>query len=67
MLAALQARATSAGTRAALGVTTPGVQHRYEQWGDGERTAWMLHPDGELDRLRGQGIRGGSVGTIASR
>lgn len=37
----------------ALGVTVPGVQHHYEQSGDGQRTAWMLHPDGSWARATG--------------
>jgi hypothetical protein len=33
-----------------LGVTIPGIQHHYEQAEDGQRTAWLLHPDGSWAR-----------------
>jgi protein-L-isoaspartate O-methyltransferase len=33
-----------------LGITAPGVQHHYEETGDGKRTAWMIHPDGSWAR-----------------
>jgi protein-L-isoaspartate O-methyltransferase len=33
-----------------LGVTVPGIQHHYQQTSDGQRTAWMLHPDGSWAR-----------------
>lgn len=35
------------------GVTIPGVSHHYEETGDGQRTAWMLHPDGSWARATG--------------
>jgi protein-L-isoaspartate O-methyltransferase len=38
-----------------LGVTVPGVLHHYEESGDGQRTAWMLHPDGSWARASGSG------------
>jgi protein-L-isoaspartate O-methyltransferase len=38
-----------------LGVTLPGVQHHYEEPGDGQRIAWMLHPDGSWARATGHG------------
>jgi hypothetical protein len=33
-----------------LGVTIPGIQHHYQETSDGQRTAWMLHPDGSWAR-----------------
>jgi protein-L-isoaspartate O-methyltransferase len=33
-----------------LGVMVPGVQDHYEESGDGQRTAWLLHPDGSWAR-----------------
>jgi protein-L-isoaspartate O-methyltransferase len=36
-----------------LGVTVPGIQDHYEESGDGQRTAWMLHPDGSWARATG--------------
>jgi SAM-dependent methyltransferase len=36
-----------------LGVTVPGVQEHYEETGDGQRTAWLLHPDGSWARATG--------------
>jgi protein-L-isoaspartate O-methyltransferase len=36
-----------------LGVTLPGVQDHYEESGNGQRTAWMLHPDGSWARATG--------------
>src|SRR5216683_3129727 len=38
-----------------LGVTAPGIQHHYTESGDGQRTAWMLHPDGSWARAAGNG------------
>lgn len=39
-----------------LGVTVPGgVFHHYEKSGDGQRTAWMIHPDGSWARATGTG------------
>lgn len=32
-----------------LGVTVPGVEHHYQEK-DGQRTAWLLHPDGSWAR-----------------
>jgi protein-L-isoaspartate O-methyltransferase len=32
-----------------LGVTLPGIEHHYEESG-GQRTAWLLHPDGSWAR-----------------
>lgn len=40
----------------ALGVTVPGgVLHHYQEPGCGQRTAWMLHPDGSWARATGTG------------
>lgn len=36
-----------------LGVTVPGVDHHYEEHGDGRRTVWLLHPDGSWARATG--------------
>ncbi len=36
-----------------LGVTVPGVQDHYEKSGDGQRSAWLLHPDGSWARATG--------------
>ena len=33
-----------------LGIIAPGIEHHYQQDGDGQRTAWMLHPDGSWAR-----------------
>ena len=33
-----------------LGVTMPGVEHHYQEGRDGQRTAWLLHPDGSWAR-----------------
>lgn len=33
-----------------LGVTVPGVEHHYEQTHEGQRTVWLLHPDGSWAR-----------------
>ncbi len=33
-----------------LGIVAPGIEHHYQQAGDGRRTAWMLHPDGSWAR-----------------
>lgn len=38
-----------------LGVSTPGIQHHYEESGAGQRTAWMLHPDGSWARATAAG------------
>lgn len=38
-----------------LGVTLPGVQDHYEETGEGQRTAWLLHPDGSWARATGSG------------
>jgi SAM-dependent methyltransferase len=36
-----------------LGVTVPGIDHHYEEHGDGQRTVWLLHPDGSWARAIG--------------
>lgn len=36
-----------------LGVTVPGIQHHYEETGNGQRTAWLVHPDGSWARATG--------------
>jgi protein-L-isoaspartate O-methyltransferase len=36
-----------------LGVTIPSVQYHYEEAEDGQRTAWLLHPDGSWARATG--------------
>jgi protein-L-isoaspartate O-methyltransferase len=36
-----------------LGVTVPGVQDHYQETGYGQRTAWLLHPDGSWARATG--------------
>lgn len=36
-----------------LGVTMPGVQDHYDETGDGQRTAWLVHPDGSWARATG--------------
>lgn len=36
-----------------LGVTLPGVQHHYHETPGGDRTAWLLHPDGSWARATG--------------
>jgi hypothetical protein len=36
-----------------LGITVPGIEHHYEQTGEGQRTAWLLHPDGSWARATG--------------
>jgi hypothetical protein len=36
-----------------LGVTLPGIEHHYQETGDGRRTAWLLHPDGSWARATG--------------
>lgn len=33
-----------------LSVVADGIQHHYQESGDGQRTAWMLHPDGSWAR-----------------
>ena len=33
-----------------LSVVAPGIQHHYQESPDGQRTAWMLHPDGSWAR-----------------
>ncbi|MGH3866221.1 MAG: methyltransferase domain-containing protein [Pseudonocardiaceae bacterium] len=33
-----------------LGIIAPGIEHHYHQDDDGQRTAWMLHPDGSWAR-----------------
>jgi len=38
-----------------LGVMVPGIQHHYEETGDGQRTAWMIHPDGSWARATATG------------
>ena len=38
-----------------LGITVPGIQHHYEETGDGKRIAWMIHPDGSWARATGAG------------
>jgi SAM-dependent methyltransferase len=36
-----------------LGVTLPGIEHHYQEAGDGRRTAWLLHSDGSWARATG--------------
>lgn len=36
-----------------LGIIAPGIEHHYHQDDDGQRTAWMLHPDGSWARATG--------------
>jgi protein-L-isoaspartate O-methyltransferase len=38
-----------------LGVTAPGIEHYYQRAGDGQRTAWLLHPDGSWARATATG------------
>lgn len=38
-----------------LGVAVPGIRHHYEEAPDGNRTAWMLHPDGSWARATATG------------
>ncbi len=38
-----------------LEVTAPGIDHDYEESGDGQRTAWMSHPDGSWARASARG------------
>jgi len=33
-----------------LSITAPGIQHHFEETPGGQRTAWMLHPDGSWAR-----------------
>jgi protein-L-isoaspartate O-methyltransferase len=33
-----------------LGITIPGIKHHYEKAENGQRTAWLLHPDGSWAR-----------------
>ncbi len=33
-----------------LGIVAPGIEHHYQQDGDGRRAAWMLHSDGSWAR-----------------
>ncbi len=35
---------------AMLEIVAPGIQHRYEEFDDGRRTAWMIHADGSWAR-----------------
>jgi protein-L-isoaspartate O-methyltransferase len=39
---------------AMLGIALPGIQHHFEESASGQRTAWMLHPDGSWARATGQ-------------
>jgi len=36
-----------------LGVTVPGIEHHYHESDDGQRTVWLLHPDGSWARATG--------------
>ena len=36
-----------------LGVSVPGIQHVFAESADGERTEWMVHPDGSWARATG--------------
>jgi protein-L-isoaspartate O-methyltransferase len=36
--------------RSMLGVTVPGTEDHYEESGDGQRIAWLVHPDGSWAR-----------------
>jgi hypothetical protein len=36
-----------------LGIIAPGIEYHYHQDDDGQRTAWMLHPDGSWARATG--------------
>jgi SAM-dependent methyltransferase len=38
-----------------LAITAPGIQHQYQESGDGRRIAWMLHADGSWARASGTG------------
>jgi protein-L-isoaspartate O-methyltransferase len=38
-----------------LGIMAPGIQHEFAESADGERTAWMVHPDGSWARATGTG------------
>jgi protein-L-isoaspartate O-methyltransferase len=38
-----------------LGVTVPGIEHHYQESDDGQRTAWLLHPDGSWARATASG------------
>ena len=38
-----------------LGIVAPGVQHEFAESADGQRTAWMVHPDGSWARATGTG------------
>ncbi|MGH3885799.1 MAG: methyltransferase domain-containing protein [Pseudonocardiaceae bacterium] len=38
-----------------LGIVAPGIEHHYQQDGDGRRTAWMLHSDGSWARATSAG------------
>ncbi len=44
-----------------LGVMIPGIQHHYEESSDGNRTAWMIHPDGSWARATATGDRAPTV------
>ncbi|MCI0689697.1 MAG: methyltransferase domain-containing protein, partial [Sporichthyaceae bacterium] len=37
-----------------LAITAPGIRHGYHQDGDGQRTAWMTHPDGSWAKATGR-------------
>ncbi|MFI1205113.1 protein-L-isoaspartate(D-aspartate) O-methyltransferase [Streptomyces sp. BHT-5-2] len=39
-----------------LSLTTPGIEHRYEQGPDRRRRAWMVHADGSWARAEGRWI-----------
>ncbi|MGA2828215.1 MAG: rRNA adenine N-6-methyltransferase family protein [Streptosporangiaceae bacterium] len=36
-----------------LGISVPGIQHDFAESADGQRTAWMVHPDGSWARATG--------------
>ncbi len=38
-----------------LGIVAPGIQHEFAESADGQRTAWMVHPDGSWARATGTG------------
>ncbi|WP_248959365.1 methyltransferase domain-containing protein [Sphaerisporangium perillae] len=39
--------------RSMLDVTVPGIEHHYEEYDDGRRSAWMSHKDGSWARATG--------------
>ena len=38
-----------------LGIVAPGIQHEFAESASGQRTAWMVHPDGSWARATGTG------------